>query len=562
MPLKLFNSLTRQSELFVPEHADRVTMYVCGPTVYNYVHIGNARGPVVFGVLARLLRRHFPKLIYARNITDVDDKINTAAIEQQVPISTITDKFTAAYREHMGALGVELPDLEPHATAHIPQIIAMCERLIASGHAYAAEGHVLFAVDSFPAYGQLSRRDTDEMLAGARVEVAPYKRSPGDFVLWKPSTPELPGWDSPWGRGRPGWHIECSAMCEAAFGDTIDIHCGGIDLQFPHHENEVAQSTCAHGGKVFARYWLHNGMLNMDGRKMSKSLGNVFRVDEVLASHPAEALRLALMSAHYRQPLDWTEGLIEQCVRTLDRLYGTLRDLADIKAVPAAIPDAVESALLDDLNTPQALNELASFSDAAALLHHKRTWISKHIQILEKYNALTKVDALVNIALLIKQNVLTDDHKKNFEQKIIGLDEQGIAESLKKSLKIWQIPQDQLILTKSLLLSAGSALGLLQQDPAAWFKELPETSIPRNVNERIQQLRQERLEARKLKDWKRADEIRDELATLGITVKDRPDGTQQFTYHETLVEKVAFADSVKHGLTASEKLSDSMKLRD
>jgi cysteinyl-tRNA synthetase len=362
MSLNLFNSLTRQTEAFVPLDAQRVTMYVCGPTVYNFVHIGNARGPVVFGVLARLLRRHFPKLVYARNITDVDDKINTAAIEQQVPITTITDKFTRAYREHMGALGVDLPDLEPHATAHIPQIVAMCERLIASGHAYAAEGHVLFAVETYPAYGQLSRRDPDEMLAGARVEVAPYKRSPGDFVLWKPSTPELPGWDSPWGRGRPGWHIECSAMCEAAFGDTIDIHCGGIDLQFPHHENEVAQSTCAHGGKVFARYWLHNGMLNMDGRKMSKSLGNVFRVDEVLANHPAEALRLALMSAHYRQPLDWTDALIEQCVRTLDRLYGTLRDLAGIASEAGAIPDAVEAALLDDLNTPQALAALAQIA--------------------------------------------------------------------------------------------------------------------------------------------------------------------------------------------------------
>ena len=362
MSLNLFNSLTRQTEAFVPLDAQRVTMYVCGPTVYNFVHIGNARGPVVFGVLARLLRRHFPKLVYARNITDVDDKINTAAIEQHVPITTITDKFTRAYREHMGALGVDLPDLEPHATAHIPQIVVMCERLIASGHAYAAEGHVLFAVETYPAYGQLSRRDPDEMLAGARVEVAPYKRSPGDFVLWKPSTPELPGWDSPWGRGRPGWHIECSAMCEAAFGDTIDIHCGGIDLQFPHHENEVAQSTCAHGGKVFARYWLHNGMLNMDGRKMSKSLGNVFRVDEVLANHPAEALRLALMSAHYRQPLDWTDALIEQCVRTLDRLYGTLRDLAGIAAEAGAIPDAVENALLDDLNTPQALAALAQIA--------------------------------------------------------------------------------------------------------------------------------------------------------------------------------------------------------
>ncbi|MBK6436729.1 MAG: cysteine--tRNA ligase [Rhodanobacteraceae bacterium] len=365
MSLNLFNSLSRRVERFEPQHQDRVSMYVCGPTVYNYVHIGNARGPVVFGILARLLRRHFPKLVYARNITDVDDKINQAAIDQHVPISAITGKFTEAYRTHMAALGVDLPDLEPHATAHIPQIIAMCERLIETGHAYAAEGHVLFAVDTYRDYGQLSRRSTDEMLAGARVEVAPYKRSAGDFVLWKPSTPELPGWDSPWGRGRPGWHIECSAMCEAAFGDTIDIHCGGIDLQFPHHENEIAQSVCAHGGKPFARFWLHNGMLNMDGRKMSKSLGNIFRIDEVLAHHPAEALRLALMSAHYRQPLDWTDGLIEQCVRTLDRFYGTLRDLADVDATVGSIPASVESALCDDLNTPQALAALSAIAAEA-----------------------------------------------------------------------------------------------------------------------------------------------------------------------------------------------------
>ncbi|MBL0029420.1 MAG: cysteine--tRNA ligase [Rhodanobacteraceae bacterium] len=370
MSLNLFNSLSRSVERFEPRHPDRVSMYVCGPTVYNYVHIGNARGPVVFGVLARLLRRHYPKLVYARNITDVDDKINQAAIEQQVPISAITGKFADAYRAHMGALGVDLPDLEPHATAHIPQIIAMCERLIEAGHAYAADGHVLFAVDTYPDYGQLSRRSTDEMLAGARVEVAPYKRGAGDFVLWKPSTPELPGWDSPWGRGRPGWHIECSAMCEAAFGDTIDIHCGGIDLQFPHHENEIAQSVCAHGGQPFARFWLHNGMLNMDGRKMSKSLGNVFRIDEVLATHPAEALRLALISAHYRQPLDWTDGLIEQCVRTLDRFYGTLRDLADVDASIGAIPETVESALCDDLNTPQALAALSAIAADARKADH------------------------------------------------------------------------------------------------------------------------------------------------------------------------------------------------
>ncbi len=364
MPLRLYNSLTRRVEPFAPLDPACPTMYVCGPTVYNYVHIGNARGPVVFGVLAALLRRRHGALRYARNITDVDDKINAAAAEQGVPISAITDRFAAAYRQDMAALGVAAPDIEPEATAHIPQIVAMIERLIESGHAYAAQGHVLFAVATFADYGKLSRRDPEEMLAGARVEVAPYKRDPGDFVLWKPSTPGLPGWDSPWGRGRPGWHIECSAMAGAHLGRTIDIHAGGIDLQFPHHENEIAQSECAHGGAPFARYWLHNGMLNFGGAKMSKSLGNIEKVHDLVRQHPPEALRYALLSAHYRQPLDWSEALVEQSVRTLDRLYGTLRDLGDVDAA-AAIPQAVEDALEDDLNTPQALAELARIAGEA-----------------------------------------------------------------------------------------------------------------------------------------------------------------------------------------------------
>ncbi|WP_028917355.1 cysteine--tRNA ligase [Pseudoxanthomonas sp. J35] len=367
MSLRLYNSLTRQVEPFQPLDPAAPTMYVCGPTVYNYVHIGNARGPVVFGVLAALLRRRYGALKYARNITDVDDKINAAALEQGVPISAITDRFAAAYREDMAALGVAgefAPDIEPTATGHIAQMVEMIQGLVDSGHAYAAEGHVLFAVASFPGYGKLSRRDTEEMLAGARVEVAPYKRDPGDFVLWKPSTPELPGWDSPWGRGRPGWHIECSAMAGTHLGRTIDIHAGGIDLQFPHHENEIAQSECAHGGAVFARYWLHNGMLNLGGAKMSKSLGNIEKVHDLVRRHPPEALRYALLSAHYRQPLDWTDALIEQSVRTLDRLYGTLRDLAAIEAAPA-IPQAVEDALDDDLNTPLALAEIARIAGEA-----------------------------------------------------------------------------------------------------------------------------------------------------------------------------------------------------
>jgi cysteinyl-tRNA synthetase len=364
MSLHLHNSLTRRLEPFVPLDPACPTMYLCGPTVYNYVHIGNARGPVVFDVLASLLRRRHGALRFARNITDVDDKINAAAQAAGVPIATITDRYAAAYREEMAALGVGAYDVEPEATAHIPQIVAMIQRLVDGGHAYEAQGHVLFAVASFARYGKLSGRDPEEMLAGARVEVAPYKRDPGDFVLWKPSTPELPGWESPWGRGRPGWHIECSAMAAAHLGETIDIHAGGVDLLFPHHENEVAQSECAHGGKRFARFWLHNGMLEFGGAKMSKSVGNIEKVHDLLQAHPPEALRFALLSAHYRQPLDWTPALVEQSVRTLDRLYGTLRDLGDVEAA-AVIPASIEAALDDDLNTPAALAEIAGIAGEA-----------------------------------------------------------------------------------------------------------------------------------------------------------------------------------------------------
>ncbi|HET8899857.1 MAG TPA: cysteine--tRNA ligase [Rhodanobacteraceae bacterium] len=367
MPIQLYNTRTRRTEVFSPLDPNRVTMYVCGPTVYSYVHIGNARGPVVFDVLARLLRRHFPALVYARNITDVDDKINAAAAAAGTPIDDITTRFAGIYRDDMQTLGVAPPDIEPTATAHIQPIIDMIETLIARGHAYAAEGHVLFDVASYPEYGQLSGRDTEEMIAGARIEVAPYKKSPADFVLWKPSTPELPGWDSPWGRGRPGWHIECSAMSASHLGETIDIHAGGNDLMFPHHENEVAQSTCAHGGKLFARWWLHNGMLSFGGRKMSKSLGNVLVLHELLTQHPPEALRLLLLRAHYRQPLDWSDAAIEQAIATLDGWYRVLRELEDVPldAAPLPVPEAMEAALSDDLNTPLALAELARLADAA-----------------------------------------------------------------------------------------------------------------------------------------------------------------------------------------------------
>jgi cysteinyl-tRNA synthetase len=359
MSLTLYNTRTRQKEAFVPAQEGRVTMYVCGPTVYNYPHIGNARPAVIFDVLARLLRTRY-QLIYARNITDIDDKINKAAAEQGVPIGDIADRYTAVYREDMAALGVEPPDLEPRATEHVPEIIAMIASLVDRGHAYAADGHVLFRVRSFDDYGALSRRDRRELLAGARVEVAPYKEDAGDFVLWKPSTPELPGWESPWGRGRPGWHIECSAMVAEHLGRTIDIHGGGNDLIFPHHENEVAQSTCAHGGELFVRYWLHNGFVNVDHTKMSKSLGNVLLVRDLLKEAPGEAIRLALLSAHYRQPLDWTSDVLPEARRKLDRLYGALHEVAWKAKTPPVVaggeadPEFV-AALDDDLNTPKAL---------------------------------------------------------------------------------------------------------------------------------------------------------------------------------------------------------------
>ncbi len=361
MSLNLYNTRTRQKEPFIPLIPGEVTMYVCGPTVYSYPHIGNARPAVVFDVLARLLRMRY-RLTYARNITDIDDKINRSAAEQGVPISDIATRYAAVYREDMRALGVAPPDLEPLATEHLPAIIGMISTLVDTGHAYAAEDHVLFRVGSYPDYGSLSRRDQRELLAGARVDVAPYKEGPADFVLWKPSSPEQPGWDSPWGRGRPGWHIECSAMVAAHLGTTIDIHGGGNDLIFPHHENEVAQSTCAHRGELFVRYWLHNGFVNVDHAKMSKSLGNVLLVRDLLKEAPGEAIRLALLSAHYRQPLDWTGEVLPEARRKLDRLYGALRAVPDAPAAgngstgeSDGIPDPCLAALEDDLNTPKAL---------------------------------------------------------------------------------------------------------------------------------------------------------------------------------------------------------------
>ncbi|MGQ0699565.1 MAG: cysteine--tRNA ligase [Panacagrimonas sp.] len=364
--MQLHNTLTGRKETFVPLAPDRVTMYVCGPTVYSYAHIGNARPAVVFDVLSRLLRRRYTEVVYARNITDIDDKINKAAVEQNVDIGVIAQRFASAYHEDLAGVGVALPDFEPRVTQHLPQIIDMIVRLIASNHAYAAEGHVLFHTPSFADYGKLSKRDSQALMAGARVEVAPYKQHAGDFVLWKPSAAEQPGWESPWGRGRPGWHIECSAMAETILGETIDIHGGGHDLIFPHHENEIAQSVCAHGGKPFARWWLHNGFLNVDSTKMSKSLGNVLLVRELLKQVPGEAIRLLLLTAHYRQPLDWSDEVLSEARRKLDRLYGALRELADVEPL-ADEPEYAPfiEALEDDLNTPGALAQLFELASAA-----------------------------------------------------------------------------------------------------------------------------------------------------------------------------------------------------
>ena len=363
MSIYLHNTLKKQKQKFIPQDSKRVSMYVCGPTVYSYAHIGNARPAVVFDVLVRLLRKHFEEVVYVRNLTDVDDKINAAAAKEGVAINVITERYTEIYHQDMAALNVALPDIEPKATEHMAEIIIMIESLIAKGFAYEAEGHVLFDVAKFSDYGELSGRKIEDMLAGARVEVAAFKREAADFVLWKPSTPEQPAWPSPWGEGRPGWHIECSAMIECHLGQSIDIHGGGQDLIFPHHENEIAQSICAHDGAPYCNYWLHNGFVNVNHEKMSKSIGNVLLLKELLESAPGEAVRYALLSTHYRSPLDWTDELLSSSKKSLDRLYRALDELDDVetvegKAVNAELVAKFEQALCDDMNTPLAMSEL------------------------------------------------------------------------------------------------------------------------------------------------------------------------------------------------------------
>ncbi|MEE8140127.1 MAG: cysteine--tRNA ligase [Alphaproteobacteria bacterium] len=469
MPLMLHNTLTRSKEDFVPLDGGHVRMYVCGPTVYERAHIGNARPVVVFDVLYRLLRATYPRVTYVRNITDLDDKIIAAAVEKDIPIEQLTVETTKFFHEDMAALGALTPDAEPRATEHIPQMIAMIECLLEHGNAYEAEGHVLFSVSSMPDYGRLANRDRREMIAGARVEVAPYKQDPADFVLWKPSDGDQPGWDSPWGRGRPGWHIECSAMSEAHLGESFDIHGGGLDLVFPHHENEIAQSTCAHGGAPFVRYWLHNGYVTVNGEKMSKSLGNYFTVRDLLDEAPGEVIRLFLLKTQYRAPMDFSEESLKEAKTNLDRWYRALKQADEkLDLTPEQIaasrrdtspsPDILE-ALNDDLNTPLAVARLNMDADAV------------------------------------------------FEADSSG-------------------DLTQLRLRADWLRAGGGILGLLQGNPKEWFKWAADTGSGGGVAEsEIEDLIAQRAQARANKDFAEADRIRDALADRGVVLEDKADGT-------------------------------------
>lgn len=479
MGLVLHNTLTRHKEPFAPIDAANVRMYVCGPTVYDRAHIGNARPVVIFDVLFRLLRHTYgaAHVTYARNITDVDDKIMEAAKSRGIAIDVLTKKTTDDYHADMAALAALPPTIEPRATQHIAQMIAMIERLIASEHAYVADGHVLFNVPAMPEYGQLSNRDRKEMIAGARVEVAPYKKDPADFVLWKPSAAEQPGWDSPWGRGRPGWHIECSAMSETHLGATFDIHGGGLDLIFPHHENEIAQSVCAHGGHDsrthFARTWVHNGYLTVNGEKMSKSLGNFFTVRDLLdEGWDGETIRYCLLSAHYRAPLDFTREALKQAKQGLDRLYIALRD-ADVDEPHAdEVPAEMLAALEDDINTPLAI---ATMHDLASQL-----------------------------------NRATNDQNRG------------------------KGPTKEVL--KAKLLAAGRLLGHLQQDPEAWLKG---KAVSRQASaamgalisfsdETIEEKIASRVAAKQARNFAEADRIRDELKEAGVVLEDKPGGRTEW----------------------------------
>jgi cysteinyl-tRNA synthetase len=476
MTLTLHDTLHREKRVFIPRDPNRVTLYVCGPTVYDYAHIGNARPPVVFDVLVRLLRRTYgaDSVVYARNVTDVDDKINQKAAKEGVPIGEVTARYEAAYLADMAQLNVSPPDIAPHVTDHMEAIVAQIQAIIDHGCAYAAEGHVLFDVSSYGTYGRLSGRNLDDMIMGARVEVAPYKKNPHDFVLWKPSKVDEPSWPSPWGAGRPGWHIECSAMIEQTLGLPIDIHGGGIDLVFPHHENEIAQGVCAHGHahsadahQEYARYWMHNGFLTVDAEKMSKSVGNVLLLHDLVQTMPGEVVRWALLSAHYRQPLDWNQALLDQSRKNLDRLYGVLRDAdavligfdmatleeAEMELAENAL-DPVLDALEDDLNTPAAVAQLFGLGNALREL-------------------LNDAEADINDVAMAR----------------------------------WS------------LIEAAGLLGVLTLSSDQWFEGGDAT-----LKAEVEALLEQRATARAAKDWPEADRIRDRLNALNVVVMDGPEG--------------------------------------
>jgi len=469
MTLSLYDTMSRSKRPFAPKDPERVTLYVCGPTVYNFAHIGNFRPVVVFDLLFRVLRDVYGEgaVLYAANVTDVDDKINQKAADEGVPISVITDRYLDAYNADAAALGALPPTFQPRVTETMAPIVRMIGDLVRNNAAYAAEGHVLFDTQAFSDYGKLSGRPMDEMIAGARVDVAPYKRHPADFVLWKPSKPGEPQWESPWGPGRPGWHIECSAMIEEALGLPIDIHGGGIDLVFPHHENELAQGVCAGHGREYAHVWMHNGFLNMAEEKMSKSLGNVALAHDLLQTYPGEALRWALLAGHYRQPLEWTGELIEQAKSALDRLYRVLDDSARfLEGVPTVARasggehrggveayDAVLAALRDDLNTPLAFAGLFRLAD-----HLRSAAMGKDVAGVERCRAL--------------------------------------------------------------LLEAAQLMGFLGGDPQGWFQG----GADDDLKARVEALIADRHAARAAKDWPEADRIRAELAALNVEVMDGPTG--------------------------------------
>ncbi len=439
MGIQLFNTLSAKRETFTPGDPDRVTMYVCGPTVYNRIHVGNARPLVVFDVLFRLLRKCYSNVVYARNVTDVDDKIINAAAESGRSAGEVAEQYTRAFHRDAAKLNVLAPSVEPKATEHVPQMLEMITRLIENEHAYEADEHVLFEVATMPDYGRLSKRKIEDMIAGARVEVAPYKKNPMDFVLWKPSQPQQPGWDSPWGRGRPGWHLECSAMAYAHLGEVIDVHGGGQDLVFPHHENEIAQSRCAYGHERFARYWVHNGYITAGGEKMSKSLGNFMMLGDVLSRFHGEVVRLALLSTHYRKPLDWSLHALQEAKQTLDKWYRRLGE-ADGGSPKEDSDGGVLEAISDDLNTPLAV----------AKLHE------------------------------LRGQTLSD---------------------------------------------AAKPLGLLHENPDAWFKWTPAQDEALD-DRRIEALIHEREQARRDKDFKTADRIRAQLDDAGVILEDRDGKTR------------------------------------